>query len=183
MTPLLPGTLLVAEPFLKDPNFLRSVVLLCEHGEEGSIGFVLTRRHKQSLHQLIPELKTRIWPLFYGGPVQTDSLHFIHQYPLLIPGSREISKGIWWGGDFSTVLDLIKEQALEPSHLRFFIGYAGWEQEQLQEELHQKTWLTTAAKSSLIFNSKPQDIWNHTLKSMGGSYSMMTNFPIDPRLN
>jgi len=183
MAALAPGTLLVAEPFLKDPNFLRSVVLLCEHGEEGSVGFVLTRRHKQNLSQLIPELREKNWPLFYGGPVQTDSLHFIHQYPRLIPGSKEIKKGIWWGGDFSTVIDLLKEDALEPTHLRFFVGYSGWEPDQLNEELQQNSWLTTPAQSSLVFHSKPQETWNETLKKMGDQYAMMINFPIDPQLN
>lgn len=183
MSLLLPGTLLVAEPFLKDPNFLRSVVLLCEHNEESSVGFVLTRRYKQNLSQLVPELQTKKWPLFYGGPVQTDSLHFIHQYPRLIPGSREVTKGIWWGGDFSTVIDLLKEDALDPARIRFFIGYAGWEAGQLTEEITQSSWLTTPATSSLVFNRKPQEIWNETLKSMGNKYAMMINFPIDPQLN
>ncbi len=177
------GTLLVAEPFLKDTNFLRSVVLLCEHSEEGSVGFVLTRRYKQTLNQLIPTLHVRKWPLFYGGPVQTDSLHFIHQYPRLIPGSREIKKGIWWGGDFSTVLDLLKEEALEPERLRFFVGYAGWETNQLSEEVQQHNWLLTPAQPSLVFHQQPKQIWDESLKSMGGDYAMMINFPIDPQLN
>lgn len=183
MSSITPGTLLVAEPFLKDANFLRSVVLLCSHDKEGSIGFVLNRRYKQNLSQLVPELQSKKWPLFYGGPVQTDSLHFIHQYPRLIPGSREIKKGIWWGGDFSTVINLLKEDALEPARLRFFVGYAGWEPGQLQEELHQNSWLTATAQSSLVFHKKPQEIWNETLKSMGNDYAMMINFPIDPQLN
>ncbi|MBM3923029.1 MAG: YqgE/AlgH family protein [Sphingomonadales bacterium] len=178
-----PGTLLVAEPFLKDENFLRSVVLLCEHGEEGSVGFVLTRRYKQTLNQLIPALDSRKWPLFYGGPVQTDSLHFIHQYPRLIPGSREIRQGIWWGGDFSTVLDLLREGALEPERIRFFIGYSGWDTNQLNQELDQHSWLLTPASSSLVFHRHPKQIWNESLKSMGGDYAMMINFPIDPLLN
>lgn len=183
MSALTPGTLLVAEPFLKDANFLRSVVLLCEHGDEGSVGFMLTRRYKQHLSQLVPELKSKKWPLYYGGPVQTDSLHFIHQYPRLIPGSREVKKGIWWGGDFSTVIDLLKEDALEPARLRFFVGYSGWEPGQLSEELQQNSWITTDAQSGLVFHRRPQEIWNETLKSMGANYAMMINFPIDPQLN
>ncbi|MFM8806548.1 MAG: YqgE/AlgH family protein [Sphingomonadales bacterium] len=183
MPSLTPGTLLVAEPFLKDPDFLRTVVLLCEHSSDGSIGFVLNRSYRQQLSDLVPELRAKKWPLFNGGPVQTDSLHFIHQYPRLIPGSREITKGIWWGGDFSTVIDLLKEDALEPARLRFFLGYSGWEVGQLNEELQQNTWLTTEAKTSLVFHKKPQEIWNETIKSMGDDYAMMVNFPIDPQLN
>jgi putative transcriptional regulator len=101
----------------------------------------------------------------------------------LIPGSREITKGIWWGGDFSTVINLLKEDALEPSRLRFFLGYSGWEQGQLNEELQQNTWLITKAKTSLVFYKKPQEIWSETIKSMGDDYAMMVNFPIDPQLN
>jgi putative transcriptional regulator len=183
MPSITPGSLLVAEPFLKDPNFLRSVILLCEHGNEGSVGFVLNKPYKQQLGELVPELQTKKWSLYNGGPVQTDSLHFIHQYPRLIPGSREIKKGIWWGGDFSTVIHLLKKDALEPDRLRFFLGYSGWEKGQLNEELQQNSWFTTEARSSLVFAKKPQEIWNETVKSMGDDFAMMIHFPIDPQLN
>ena len=75
-----PGMLLIAEPFLKDPNFRRSVVLVCEHRKEGSFGFVLTSPCRHTLEELVPELEGMDHPVYDGGPVQRDTLHFIHQY-------------------------------------------------------------------------------------------------------
>ena len=102
-----PGILLIADPFLKDPNFLRTVVFLCEHKEEGSFGFVLNRKYENTLDELIPEVKGFKLPVFYGGPVQMDTIHFLHQYPNDIPGGEEIMKGVYWGGDFSKAVELI----------------------------------------------------------------------------
>ena len=79
------GILLIADPFLKDPNFLRTVVLLCEHEEQGSFGFVLNKQITQTLDELISDLNGHKLPVYYGGPVQMDTIHFLHQYPDLIP--------------------------------------------------------------------------------------------------
>jgi putative transcriptional regulator len=81
------------------------------------------------------------------------------------------------------VLDLLREEALEPERIRFFIGYSGWDTNQLNQELDQHNWLLTPASSSLVFHRQPKQIWNESLKSMGGDYAMMINFPIDPLLN
>lgn len=177
------GILLIAEPFLKDPNFLRTVVLLCEHKEEGSFGFVLNRQFKNTLDELIPELEGHKLPVFYGGPVQDDSLHFIHQYPDLIPGGQEIINGIFWGGDFDAVIDLIKADSIDMNKVRFYIGYSGWGEGQLNTEMEEKTWLTVAANRSLVFHQQHTEIWKEALRKMGGEFEMMVNYPIDPQLN
>ena len=80
------GILLIADPFLKDPNFLRTVVFVCEHNEEGSVGFVINRLYENTLDELLEELDGFKIPVYYGGPVQITSIHFIHQYPEEIPG-------------------------------------------------------------------------------------------------
>lgn len=177
------GILLIADPFLKDPNFLRTVVFLCEHKEEGSFGFVVNRRYETTLDQLIPELEGFRLPVFYGGPVQQDSLHFLHQYPEAIPGGEEVLKGVFWGGDFDAAVELIRGQQADPAKIRFFIGYSGWSEGQLSTELSEKTWLTVKATRKLIFNSHFEETWKESLKHLGGDYEMMVNFPIDPQLN
>src|SRR5690606_27551040 len=100
-----PGILLISDPFLKDPNFLRSVVFLCEHKDEGSFGFVLNRPYLNTLDELIPELTGYALQVYYGGPVQKDTIHFLHQYPTEFPGAIEVSKGIYWGGEFDKVVE------------------------------------------------------------------------------
>ncbi len=178
-----PGILLIADPFLKDPNFLRTVVFLCEHKDEGSFGFVLNRQYENTLDELIPELEGHKLPVFYGGPVQVDTIHFLHQYPEEIPGGLEVTKGVYWGGDFDAVITLIKNENIDVSKIRFYIGYSGWSGGQLSEEMNEKTWLTVKASRKLIFHSNYKNIWKDSLKLLGGDYEMMVNFPIDPQLN
>lgn len=178
-----PGILLIADPFLKDPNFLRTVVFLCEHKDEGSFGFVLNRQYENTLDELIPELEGHKLPVFYGGPVQLDSLHFLHQYPDLIPGGQEVIKGVYWGGDFDAVINLVKNKEIDSNKIRFYIGYSGWSEGQLSNEMTEKTWLTVKASRKLIFHHKYEEIWKDSLRHLGGDYEMMVNFPIDPQLN
>jgi putative transcriptional regulator len=178
-----PGILLIADPFLKDPNFLRTVVFLCEHKEEGSFGFVLNRQYEYTLDELIPDLEGYKFPVHYGGPVQVDTMHFLHQYPEEIPGGEEVLKGVYWGGDFEAVIGLLKKKELDKEKIRFFIGYSGWGIGQLQEEMTEKTWLTVKANRKLVFHSNPAEVWKDSIKHLGGDYEMMVNFPIDPQLN
>jgi putative transcriptional regulator len=177
------GILLIADPFLKDPNFLRTVVFLCEHREEGSFGFVLNRQYGNTLDELIPELEGLKIPVYYGGPVQVDTIHFLHQLPDEIPGGQEVIKGVYWGGDFDAVVGLLKNRNIDTGRIRFYIGYSGWSGGQLREEMNEKTWLTVKATRKLIFHSEYTEIWKEALKHLGGDFEMMVNFPIDPQLN
>jgi len=178
-----PGILLIADPFLKDPNFLRTVVFLCDHKEEGSFGFVLNRQYENKLGELIPELEGNQLPVYYGGPVQMDTIHFLHQYPDEIPGGQEILKGIYWGGDFEAAVNMIRNEEMDPNKIRFYIGYSGWGEGQLDSEMKEKTWLTVKATRKLIFHPEHDEIWKDSLKHLGGDYEIMANFPIDPQLN
>jgi putative transcriptional regulator len=178
-----PGILLIADPFLKDPNFLRTVVLLCEHKNEGSFGFVLNKKIENTIDELIPDLEGFKFPVFYGGPVQMDTLHFLHQYPEIIPGSYEVSKGVFWGGDFDIVVDMIRKQEIKASKIRFYVGYSGWSEGQLDGELKEKSWLTVQAERKLVFHKNIDEIWKDSLKHLGGDFEMMINFPTDPQLN
>jgi putative transcriptional regulator len=178
-----PGILLIADPFLKDPNFMRTVVFLCEHQEEGSFGFVLNRGYDYSLDELVNGLDDLKLPVFYGGPVQMDTIHFLHQYPEKIPGGYEIAEGIFWGGDFDIAIQMIRKGEVNLQRIRFYIGYSGWGTGQLNDELKEKSWLTVKASRKIIFHKETEEIWKESLKLLGGDYEMMINFPIDPQLN
>lgn len=178
-----PGILLISDPFLRDPNFMRTVVFLCEHQDQGSFGFVLNRKYENTIDELIPELDGHKIPVYYGGPVQMDTIHFLHQYPDEIPGGLEVINGVYWGGDFEKVVDMIKNDQLEQNKIRFYIGYSGWSGGQLDDELKEKSWLTVKATRKLVFHGKFEEIWKESLKHLGGDYEMMINFPIDPQLN
>jgi putative transcriptional regulator len=177
------GILLISDPFLKDPNFMRTVVFLCDHREDGSFGFVLNRKYENTIDELIPELEGFTIPVFYGGPVQMDTIHFLHQYPAEIPGGQEVINGVYWGGDFDMVIKMIKNNKINLNKIKFFIGYSGWGSGQLKDELNEKSWLTVKAEKKLVFQKLHEEIWKDSLKQLGGDYEMMINFPIDPQLN
>ena len=92
------GDLLISEPFLADPNFERTVIFLCEHNEEGSFGFILNKRSLLRLDEVLEDLPEAEVDLYVGGPVQQNSLHFLHQASSVIDGGVEIVPGISWGG-------------------------------------------------------------------------------------
>lgn len=177
------GHLLISDPFLRDPNFIRTVVLLCEHNEKGSFGLVLNRPFEFRLDELMDDMEGADFDVYTGGPVQQNTLHFIHMLPEMIPGGQEILPGVYWGGDFAVVKQLILAGIVQKEEIRFFIGYSGWSSGQLLAEMSENTWLTTKADKELIFQSPAIDLWKLALKKMGGPYVQMINYPIDPQLN
>lgn len=162
---------------------MRTVVFLTEHRTDGSIGFVVNRQYENTLDELMPEIEGHKLPVYYGGPVQMNTVHFLHRYPEEIPGGVEVMKGVYWGGDFDAVVALINSGVAEASRIRFFIGYSGWSNGQLETEMEEKTWLTVEATRQLVFHENAEEIWKDSLKHLGGEYEMMINFPIDPQLN
>ena len=177
------GTLLLAEPFMLDPNFKRSVVFICEKQRTGSVGFILNRPMPLNLSEAIEGVIDFDAPLYYGGPVQTDTLHFIHNIGERLEGSIEIIDGLYWGGDFETLKTMINAGEVKPENFRFFLGYSGWDLTQLDGEMEEKSWITHEANAGHVFALQPENLWKEVLKEMGGQYAMMINYPEDPTLN
>ncbi|MDD2793553.1 MAG: YqgE/AlgH family protein [Sediminibacterium sp.] len=177
------GILLLSDPFLKDPNFIRSVVLVCEHNPEGAFGLVLNRKIHFVLGDLVEQAMGIDVPVFEGGPVQPTALHFIHRKGNLIPNSVEIARDIFWGGDFDVALDLLRAGTLGASDIRFFVGYSGWSAGQLEDELEEKSWILAQARATIVFDAPEDHIWARSLHTLGGEYAQMSNYPIDPQLN
>lgn len=177
------GSLLISEPFLPDPNFERTVVLLCEHNEEGSFGFVLNKTSGVVLEDIMEDVHGFDEQVLVGGPVQQDTLHFIHRDENLY-GGTEIAPGICWGGDFDQLLSLIETGRLNREDIKFFIGYSGWEEGQLEKELEENSWIVANPSTpQLIFEEDEKSLWKTVLKRLGGRYEVYSNYPTDPRLN
>jgi putative transcriptional regulator len=121
--------------------------------------------------------------VYAGGPVQLDSLHFLHQYPDLISGGIEVFDGVYWGGNFETLQIHLKNNDISKNKIRFFLGYSGWTEGQLDMELKEDSWITARATRKIIFETNASDAWKESLNVLGGDYKMMANFPIDPQLN
>lgn len=177
------GTLLIANPHLDDPNFLRTVIFLCEHSEEGSFGFVLNRKLDYSVDELVPELADFPLPVFEGGPVELNTLHFLHQFPEMIPGGKEVLEGVYWGGDFDKLIECINSRSADVKRIRFFLGYSGWSEGQLDAEMSEKTWIVSNASKNFLFGEDETTLWKDVLKALGGEYELIINAPLDPRLN
>jgi putative transcriptional regulator len=135
------GHLLIAEPsIIGDLSFNRSVILLADHNKEGSVGFILNKPLTYTVNDLVPEIESDL-RIYNGGPVEQDNLYFIHNIPDLIPKSIEISNGIFWGGDFKTTKKLLNNGKINANNIRFFLGYTGWEANQLQTEMESNAWI------------------------------------------
>jgi putative transcriptional regulator len=178
------GDLLIAEPsIIGDNSFNRSIVLLADHTEEGSIGFILNKPLDYTIHDLLPEIKAD-FKIYNGGPVEQDNLYFIHKVPELIPNSIEISLGIFWGGDFDRVAELIVNNELSEDNIRFFLGYSGWDTNQLNEELKTKSWVVSEnIYEKSIIEKDYQFFWKEKMVELGGEYSIWSNAPEDPSFN
>ncbi|MEM6336646.1 MAG: YqgE/AlgH family protein [Bacteroidota bacterium] len=179
------GRLLVAHPMLGDPNFNRSVVLLCEHTVgAGSFGLVLTRTLEERMGELMPSLADFDGPVGQGGPVQLDTLHFVHRHGEQVSEAIEIHEaGVYWGGDIAAVEQLVLTGQTGPEQMRFFAGYAGWDDGQLQAEIEEGSWFVADLSLDLLFSTPPENLWRTVLRRMGGQYALLANFPADPRLN
>ncbi len=178
------GDLLISEPFLQDKNFVRSVVLLCDHNEEGSFGFVLNKPSILKLNEVIEELDFLEKELFVGGPVEQNTLHFVYVGEQILEGSTEVGNQVWWGGNFEELVDKLKLNLIDPSLFRFFIGYSGWGAGQLMDEMDEETWILCHEKIAKdSFLDTPEELWKSLLKNMGGEFRLIANYPRDPRLN
>ena len=183
MKETLAGKLLVAVPHMLDPNFYRTVVLVCQHGEDGALGLVINRPTEAEVLDYLPgwiHLVVDPPVVFEGGPVQ-----------------REVAVGLARGvpdqpsEGFTRVvadvglLDLSSDPAAAGGvdMIRVFSGYAGWEAEQLETEIEEGGWFVVPSAPEDGFAPKPRDLWSKVLARQGGKLAVYATFPPDPTLN
>lgn len=178
------GHLLIAEPsIIGDLSFNRSVILLADHNQEGSVGFIINKPLKYTINDLVPDIEAN-FKIYNGGPVEQDNLYFIHNVPELIPGSIEISSGIFWGGNFDLTRELINDGKIKKDNIRFFLGYTGWEAKQLEDEMQANSWIVTEnLYQNKIIGKSTTDFWKEKILELGGDYMLWSNAPENPLLN
>ncbi|MDX6746996.1 YqgE/AlgH family protein [Polaribacter sp. PL03] len=177
------GRLLVAEPsILNDNSFNRAIVLLTEHTDSNSVGFILNKPLEYSINDLLPEIDCS-FNIYQGGPVEQDNLYFVHRIPQLLDKSVEVANGVFWGGDFKQLKNLLNEGLLEESDIRFFLGYSGWDKNQLTDELNEKSWFVAENDFDNIFSNDQESLWKNKLLQKGGNYKLWANAPDDFNLN
>lgn len=174
------GKILLAEPFMLDPNFKRSAVLLCDHSkEEGSVGFILNKPLQTKIDELIEEFPEFDAEVFFGGPVQMDTVHYLHNVGNLLEESIEVSQGVYWGGDFEKLKFLVAQGLIKPHQIRFFVGYAGWSEGQLDDELNYGSWLVANMDANYVFKAEPQTLWQSIMENKGNTFSVIAQMPED----
>ncbi len=177
------GRILISEPFLSDHYFRRSIVYLTEHNEEGSLGFVLNKPLEINISEIVDDFPETDFPISVGGPVSNNTVHFLHTLGEEIPGSVAVTDGIYWGGDFDHIKELISGGRIKPHQLRFFLGYAGWSPGQLDGEMKEHAWLVGKISPRMVMQGVETEFWSDILARYNNKYKAWANFPEDPGLN
>ena len=177
------GKLLISEPTLADSYFKRSVVLLAEHNDSGTVGFILNKRVEMRLNEAIEEFKDFDFPLYFGGPVKRDNLFYIHTFGNLIDGSMPVSEGLHWGGNFDQLKELILQRKATEQEVKFFLGYSGWEPKQLDREMEEHSWFVSNSNKLMVMQQSDKEMWRQVMKAMGSEFAMLSNFPDNPSMN
>ena len=178
------GDVLISKPtILGDVTFNRAVILIADFNDEGIVGFMINKPIEDSLNDLIPGVIID-FKVFNGGPVERDKLFFIHNVPNLITGGLKITEDIFWGGHHDEVMSLINQGLLDSSQIKFFLGYSGWGQLQLEDEIKDEVWhRQTGMDSNEIIACESPAFWNEKIKSLGGEYLIWSNAPDNPNHN
>ena len=177
------GQVLLAEPFLNDPYFRRTVIFLCEHNQEGSFGFVLNNYIEVELDQIMDNMPAFSGKISIGGPVRNSNLYYLHTLGDVVQDSVEIIPGVFMGGDFETIRKMLVSGKVERDQVRFFVGYSGWSPQQLENEIKTNSWFVTSIQKELVMNTEIQDLWKMIMKNMGQKGKIIAGMPEDPSLN
>ena len=178
------GFVLFAEPTVQhDLTFSRSVILIVEQNENGIVGFIINKKTDYSTIDLIPELNIN-FPIYNGGPVEKENLYFIHKIPSLIKNSIKIKDNLYWGGNFDLVVELINENKIKNNEIKFFLGYSGWDKNQLENEIQSNSWIVVNDnKDDKVLIEHCENIWKDNLTKLGGNYIIWSNSPENPNHN
>lgn len=178
------GCLLLADPnIINDPYFNRTVILITENSEDEVVGFIINKPLEYNFEDIFSGMG-KDYIIYNGGPVNKDNLYYIHNLPDLIPNSIKVSDNLFWGGDFSNVKNLIKDNKIGSNNIRFFSGYSGWTLSQLNNEIKEKSWIITNNRfNDKILKLKTNEFWKEEIKKLGNDYKIWSNAPENPNLN
>lgn len=177
------GSFLVAHPTLLEDTFFKSIILITHHSNEETIGLIINKPSKIMLHEIINDLPDSNFPVYVGGPVAKNSIHFIHQIGEEIPNSIKIMNDLYFGGDFEKVKKLIWQKKLDKNQIRFFAGYSGWEANQLENEIKEHSWFIKKKNKSMCMRYSDSELWSKIIRAMDEKYAIWSNLPKNPSLN
>ena len=178
------GTLLISSPnILGDLYFNRSIIILTEVKNQEVVGFIINKTLGYQLSDLYKNVKNKKIKIFSGGPVSQDNLYFMHNKPELITNSVKFNNNMYWGGNFESVIELINENKLDNSSIKFFLGYTGWSHDQLTDEINNDSWIILNNKEKIEFNTDTNLLWGECMREMGEEFKIWSNAPENPQSN
>lgn len=173
------GTILISKPFMEDKRFEKTIILIVEHNLSGTIGFIINKKKPVLINDLIPNISTLNLQVHQGGPVEKDSIFFIHKHPDLIHNSTKIKDGLFWGGDINDMIYRVNNKEIKTNEIIFLLGYAGWENNQLQNEINEGSWIIHNIQLTNFNNLK----WSDLLIEVNKDYEVWATAPTDFHLN
>ncbi len=177
------GKCLISEPFSPDSYFGRSVVLITEYDEkDGTLGYILNKPIELKINELFSDFPAFDAQCYIGGPVNPDTIHYLHTRVDLLPESTLVVDNIYWGGDFDQLKELVETNKIKPHEIKFYLGYSGWAPEQLLQEIDDKFWIVSDINPADIMKIN-HNIWKELLDEKGQSYSLWANSPVNPGMN
>ena len=179
------GSILISDPGLQDAYFQRSVVLLVEHNTQGSMGFVLNKKTDLIVNTFFPELEEYPEiPIYLGGPVSANRLFFIHSLgDLIVPDSVKIKDRLYFDGNFEALKRYMQNGHSIEGKVKFFLGYSGWTEGQLGNEISKNSWVVSHAAKENVLLADGESFWKNSLEQLGSNYEAWTKYPKDPYLN
>ena len=160
------GKLLVASRSLADPLFAKTVILLARYDAQGVLALILNRRTDVPLSRALQDLKAakdRSDPVYLGGPLETPAVFALFQSPSKVEGAEHVFGGVYLITAKSLFEKTISARP-EPGVFHVYLGYAGWTQDQLRQEVGLGAWFIFPAKASTVFNADPDSLWRKMIR-------------------
>ncbi|MCO6460622.1 MAG: YqgE/AlgH family protein [Saprospiraceae bacterium] len=177
------GDILLAEPFMADSYFIKAAILVTDYHPTGTVGFILNKPINMKVNDLLLNFPEFDGDVFFGGPVGTDTIHFLHNLGDLLEGSRLVANGVYWGGNFDKLKFLIKSGLVQPNQIRFYVGYSGWSPGQLEEEINNSSWVISHNDPNYVFKSPSDQLWKQVLMNKGEIYAILSELPENTNYN
>lgn len=154
------GNVIISTALLNDTNFEKVVIVIAEHNEKGTIGYISNQQFDRRFNELEEFKHALPIPLYIGGPSQMDKIYFMHRKPAFIEGGELIDSNVYMNGDFKTAVQLVNNGTLAINDIKLYIGYCGWDVQQLEEEIAEGSWLITTASADLVFSDNIDTMWD-----------------------
>ena len=170
------GTILISKPFMEDKRFEKTVILITEHNDNGTIGLILNKNTSIDIIDFIPSSINQSIIIKQGGPVDNNSLFFIHKHPDLIHNCFKIKDGYFWGGDMKNVIEGMKRDEIKPQEIFLQVILDG--KNQLKEEIEEGSWIIQNINLEIL--EEPID-WSKLLIKINKEFEVWATAPSDFR--